>query len=309
MPKGVPGSRPLCSIPGCSNQHLSRGWCRKHYYTWHRHGDPLGKAPPRPRKPPTPCKVEDCPQPAVCRGWCGIHYQRWRRHADPLIGRSIQIGNDPICSVEGCNKPHISSGFCHMHYKRWRKHGDPLLGGLKESPGPCPVEGCGEPAWPSGLCPKHYQAQYRADPQHRRFAREKTAKWRAENPERQRENLARWRTIPKNQQLARERARAWRIANPKRRSEQTARRNALKWSGQATRIPMELLEAKLAYWGWRCWIAGPNCVGEPEQWDHVKPLSKGGAHLLANLRPACQPCNFGKRAQWPFPTARFASEG
>jgi 5-methylcytosine-specific restriction endonuclease McrA len=122
-------------------------------------------------------------------------------------------------------------------------------------------------------------------------------------PERQRENLARWRTIPENQQLARERSRAWRIANPQRRSEQAGRRNALKRSGQAIRIPMELLEAKLAYWGWRCWIAGPNCTGDPEQWDHVKPLSKGGAHLLANLRPACQPCNFGKRAQWPFPTA------
>jgi hypothetical protein len=260
VPKGIPGSTPLCSIPGCGKPNLSRGWCRKHYYTWKRHGDPQGKAPPRTRKPPTPCKVEDCPQPAVCRGWCGIHYQRWRRHGDPLIGRSIQIGNDPICSVEGCNKPHVSSGFCHTHYKRWRKHGDPLLGGLKESPGPCPVEGCGEPARPSGLCPKHYLAQYRDDPEHRRIAREKTAKWRAQNPERQRANLERWRSDPKNQQYARERTRAWRIANPARRTEQTRRRLALKKSGIATRIPLELLAAKLAYWGGRCWIAGPHCT-------------------------------------------------
>jgi hypothetical protein len=312
MPKGIPGSTPLCSIPGCSNQHLSRGWCRKHYYTWYRHGDPLGKAPPRPPRPPKPCKVPDCPESAHSRGWCGEHYQRWRRHGDPLGGGAQQRRYPPgsVCEVAACGEPIVAKGYCGLHWKHWRQHGDPLAGPFQlASPGPCEIEGCEEPARPSGLCRHHYQVAYRADPEHRRIAREKAARWRAENPERQRENLVRWRTIPENQQLARERARAWRIANPKRRSEQAARRNALKWSGQATRIPMGLLEAKLAYWGWRCWIAGPTCTGDPEQWDHVKPLSKDGAHLLANLRPACQPCNFGKRAQWPFPTAHPAANG
>lgn len=44
-----------------------------------------------------------------------------------------------------------------------------------------------------------------------------------------------------------------------------------------------------------CWI----CGGPGEQIDHVKPLSKGGAHCLANLRPACFRCNNKKRAMWP----------
>jgi 5-methylcytosine-specific restriction endonuclease McrA len=85
-------------------------------------------------------------------------------------------------------------------------------------------------------------------------------------------------------------------------AEHARRRYALKKAGAATRIPVALLAAKLAYWGSRCWIAGPGCTIDPEAWDHVKPLSKGGAHLLANLRPACKSCNSSKSARWPWPT-------
>jgi len=35
-------------------------------------------------------------------------------------------------------------------------------------------------------------------------------------------------------------------------------------------------------------------------WDHVQPLSKGGAHTVDNLRPACSPCNIRKNAIFPF---------
>jgi hypothetical protein len=31
----------ICSIETCENVHLARGWCRKHYAKWDRHGDPL----------------------------------------------------------------------------------------------------------------------------------------------------------------------------------------------------------------------------------------------------------------------------
>ncbi len=62
------------------------------------------------------------------------------------------------------------------------------------------------------------------------------------------------------------------------------------------------LDAKLAYWAGKCWI----CGGDPNTWDHVKPLNKGGAHMLGNLRPACWSCNSSKSDQWPFPQARRA---
>jgi 5-methylcytosine-specific restriction endonuclease McrA len=54
------------------------------------------------------------------------------------------------------------------------------------------------------------------------------------------------------------------------------------------------IEARLAYWGWKCW----NCRRPYEQIDHVKPIAKGGSNWPANLRPACQSCNARKRSRW-----------
>ena len=52
---------------------------------------------------------------------------------------------------------------------------------------------------------------------------------------------------------------------------------------------------KMAYWGNKCWI----CGGAAGTVDHVKPIAAGGAHLLCNLRPACQSCNSTKGKRWP----------
>jgi 5-methylcytosine-specific restriction endonuclease McrA len=61
-------------------------------------------------------------------------------------------------------------------------------------------------------------------------------------------------------------------------------------------IPVSLIGAKVAYWGRKCWV----CKAEnPSEMDHVKPVSKGGAHILANLRPICGSCNRSKRDRWP----------
>ncbi|WP_349257835.1 HNH endonuclease [Iamia sp.] len=45
------------------------------------------------------------------------------------------------------------------------------------------------------------------------------------------------------------------------------------------------------------------CGVEADSIDHVKPLSKGGAHMLSNLRPSCRSCNSRKGARWPFATS------
>lgn len=63
------------------------------------------------------------------------------------------------------------------------------------------------------------------------------------------------------------------------------------------RFDFDLLEQKLAYWGDRCWLCGEP---GPDTWDHVKPLKKGGPHMLANLRPAHRSCNSKRSAKWPF---------
>ncbi|WP_422390137.1 HNH endonuclease [Arthrobacter sp. N1] len=57
-------------------------------------------------------------------------------------------------------------------------------------------------------------------------------------------------------------------------------------------------DARFALWGGRCWMCG---IADADQTDHVKPVSKGGAHCLANLRPICSPCNASKGGRWPLP--------
>lgn len=57
-------------------------------------------------------------------------------------------------------------------------------------------------------------------------------------------------------------------------------------------------DARFALWGGRCWMCG---IADADQTDHVKPISKGGAHCLANLRPICTTCNASKGGRWPVP--------
>jgi 5-methylcytosine-specific restriction endonuclease McrA len=103
-----------------------------------------------------------------------------------------------------------------------------------------------------------------------------------------------------NREAHYERKRAFYAANPGWSAESQRRRRAQKIATCVVAFDPKLLASKLAYWGFKCWM----CGGEPTGWDHVKPLSKGGSHVLANLRPACQPCNSRKLNRWPFPMAR-----
>lgn len=74
--------RATCSIDGCENPHLARGWCGTHYTRWRRTGDPGGVEDLR-RRPKTSCAVDGCDAIARSRGWCSTHYWRWRVHGDP----------------------------------------------------------------------------------------------------------------------------------------------------------------------------------------------------------------------------------
>lgn len=78
--------------------------------------------------------------------------------------------------------------------------------------------------------------------------------------------------------------------------ERIHKRRALILESTVVPITAAMIRQKFTYWGNRCWICG-----KPAQTiDHVKPISKGGPHILANLRPACLTCNIRKNAKWPF---------
>jgi 5-methylcytosine-specific restriction endonuclease McrA len=88
----------------------------------------------------------------------------------------------------------------------------------------------------------------------------------------------------------------WRRENPRAASDIALRRLARKRNATIVPFTKGQLDAKWAYWAGKCWICGTTATAT----DHVKPLAKGGAHMLCNLRPICQPCNSRKGSRWPF---------
>lgn len=148
---------------------------------------------------------------------------------------------------------------------------------------------------------REYQRQYREA--NREKVREYHRQWRAKNPDSAAENLKRHRDA--NRDAIKERARQRALADPERHRENVRRgaqvRRARKKATQVVPFTNEQWEQKKAYWGNRCYLRIPGiCTGSAEHVEHVKPLSKGGPHMLANLRPACEPCNYHKRDKWPF---------
>ena len=58
--------------------------------------------------------------------------------------------------------------------------------------------------------------------------------------------------------------------------------------------------ARLGHWVLQgrteCEVRGPKCTGRVEQVDHIVPLELGGEkYAIDNVRPACEPCNTGRR--------------
>jgi hypothetical protein len=63
--------------------------------------------------------------------------------------------------------------------------------------------------------------------------------------------------------------------------------------GAAGSVTPEQMDARLAFYGWRCWMcrAPMQCI------DHVIPFARGGTNWPANIRPACTACNSRKHAR------------
>jgi len=72
------------------------------------------------------------------------------------------------------------------------------------------------------------------------------------------------------------------------------RRRAVEHGVVVGDVTADGLLSRVAYYGEKCWMCGSPW----EHMDHVKPLSAGGAHILANLRPACASCNSSKHSRW-----------
>ena len=93
---------------------------------------------------------------------------------------------------------------------------------------------------------------------------------------------------------AAEQSRRWARENPDAKRAKDARRRARK----AAATVEDFSAADLATsWDERGLYACVYCGGPAEHADHVVPLSRGGAHVVGNLVPACAKCNTSKSAR------------
>ena len=67
----------LCSVIGCSNNYLAKGFCSKHYQRNERYGDPTHVVV-------RICSVAGCNKKHKGLGYCVNHLIHYRNHGDPL---------------------------------------------------------------------------------------------------------------------------------------------------------------------------------------------------------------------------------
>jgi 5-methylcytosine-specific restriction endonuclease McrA len=218
----------------------------------------------------TGCAVAGCNRVHAGRGMCSAHFRRCLR-TGATAGQMRPYAPKPKCAVVACGRESQSRGHCHSHYMRIHRHAEAGVSTIGEAapPGLCATRGCESVARKrSGLCGRCYDRNW-------------AARVRRERPD-----------------AFRLREAAWIAANPARKRESYRRRRARVRGVDSVPFDAKQLDAKYAYWGNACWIC--RSVG-PLEADHVKPINKGGPHMLANLRPACARCNRAKRDRWPLP--------
>jgi 5-methylcytosine-specific restriction endonuclease McrA len=281
----------------CGKPALSRGLCSGHYTRSVGGSDMDAAWRTRKKKPGEECSIEGCGYVGrLKKGMCDRHYARFRRLGDPGTAESLYRFGVESCEATGCEESVLAHGLCPKHYSRLKRTGttDTRSFGRKYPTDVilCQVEVCNRPAIVRGWCRGHYN-RYRAtgeagtDPirewgrpeclvtgcEARPFSRGLCADHYAHEPD---------------QML-----RAAEKSN-RRRARKTA--TAVVWP-----IPPELIQARIDFYGGRCYLCGAGDVAL--EMDHVIPLSRGGQHVAANLRPACVLCNRRKAAEWPVDTS------
>lgn len=128
-------------------------------------------------------------------------------------------------------------------------------------------------------------------------------RWRLDNPDKMQSARAAWEAD--NKETRREYRRAGKRKNPEANRAYVRRRQMRKRGQTVVPFTAAQLADRLRYFDNRCWM----CGAEGTEIDHAKPISRGGAHALCNLRPACGPCNSRKGAKWPFQTSPSSSLG
>jgi 5-methylcytosine-specific restriction endonuclease McrA len=146
--------------------------------------------------------------------------------------------------------------------------------------------------------PEILEAKLRYKEERRAELAAKSRDYYAENQEKVRET-ARRRYLVKIEER-RAASRSWAQQNPEAVRRAGAARRARKRAAPTIAFTTEQLAQRLDYYGNRCYLRLDGCTYGSDHIDHVKPLNRGGSHMLCNLRPACESCNRRKSDKWPF---------
>ena len=118
-------------------------------------------------------------------------------------------------------------------------------------------------------------------------------KWKEANPERLAAYTEAYRADNANRNRMRAAATAWKRANPARFSELDQRRRARIKEAFVADVSVDDLTGET---GNLCGICG-DPIEEPPHIDHIRPLSRGGAHEPASCQLAHPACNYRKWAK------------
>ena len=241
----------------------------------------------------TSCPIPECGRPRDCGGrslLCATHSRRKRIYGDPLAGPPILVRTPAtgFCTIEGCDRPAASNGravLCGSHGRRKRQYGDPLAGPvirpMLPTGGPCPHDGCTRPIRSGGLCGTHYQRLIEGRQLDSMYAQNKGA-------------------LCSDGDCLDPATRKGRCEKHYRRftgqgATRSMKRRSRKYDGPhdvITAADLDRIRAETD----TCYLCSEP-LAEPVEIDHVIPLSRGGRHLLSNLRPVHKHCNRVKHAR------------
>lgn len=112
-----------CTVDGCTNDLLARGYCSMHYSRARKGGEFVGLLVAKGTNQGL-CMVAGCEKPAYGRGYCQKHYDKVRKYGDPLGAARRRSGVGTVCSVVGCSGEVRALGYCAKHHSMFKKHGD-----------------------------------------------------------------------------------------------------------------------------------------------------------------------------------------
>lgn len=277
----------MCTVDGCNNDHLSKGYCSKHYARLRRYGDV--NTVKQEKGVYDSCNVNGCENNHFSKGYCSTHYKRWKRNGNPeeiILNRN----HNGKCEVEGCKESYYAKGYCVKHYGRWKTHGDPLKVISRKIVGKCKIESCTSDIYCKGYCIRHYQRLIKhGDPFHVEVKTEHDGfcsfegcedKYFAKDLCRKHYNQKR-----KKEYLKSDKGREISRLN-------CQKRRAMKSKSPINDFSLEQWKECLDFFSYKCAYCGKNT--EKLDKEHVIPIFKGGSNSKTNIVPSCGNCNYSK---------------